>query len=376
MRIPQRLQLIKYVILTGMLVSVLLSLNIWAGARYFPKTAFFNNYIGLSAPYDYINLAILILLIIFSFISSKNAPTLLLILFSMYLCADDQNRLQPWFCNYNLILLILLFFKHRVDEPNNYTSVFISIQVLVALVYIFSGLQKFNDYFVTDTFSWMISSLEGTLNQRQMNLVLKFGNVVPYLELILGIGLLIKPFRYIILPCVILMHILILIFIGPFGKSYNAVVWPWNIIMIILNLLLFANVKQERFFDVAILFKGICFYIVITLMLIFPIFSFNNKYDSYLSSSLYSGNTHGCTLILSDSAYHKLPIYIKNFVTPSSDYNVLYIKKWALTELGTPCIPEYRVFRHTQNEVIQLTKTSEKNVKLNFTERQKLFNFK
>lgn len=376
MRIPQRLQLIKYTVLIGMLVSVLLSLNLWGGFRYFPKTAFFDNYTGIPAPYDYLNLAILILLIIIAFLSSKKGPTMLLILFSLYLCADDQNRLQPWFYDYNLILLVLLFFKQRVDEPNNYTSVFISIQVLVALIYIFSGLQKINDHFVTDTFSWMISSLEATLNQRQMNLVLKFGYIAPYLELIFGIGLLIKPFRYIILPSVILMHVLILIFIGPFGKSYNAVVWPWNIIMIAINLLLFANVKQERFFDVAILFKGLCFYIVLTLMLIFPIFSFNNKYDSYLSSSLYSGNTHGCKLILTDSAYHQLPMYVRNFVTTTSDYNILNVKTWALTELGSPCIPEYRVFRHTQNEVVQLTHTSEKDVKMNFTERQKLFNFK
>mgnify|MGYP001012828134 CR=1 FL=1 len=69
-------------------------------------------------------------------------------------------------------------------------------------------------------------------------------------------------------------------------------------------------------------------------------------------------------------------MYVKNFVTTTSDYNMLNVKTWALTELGSPCIPEYRVFRHTQNEVVQLTHTSEKDVKMNFTERQKLFNFK
>ena len=317
---------------------------------------------------------VLLFLVVIAFISTSKTPSVLLILFSIYLCVDDQNRLQPWFFNYMLILVVLLFYKQRVDEPNNYTMVFISLQVLVALVYIFSGLQKMNSHFITHTYSWMISPLHYILNTRQMQLAIHFGKIVPYLELAIGIGLLIKPMRYIILPMVITMHIFILLMLGPFGNSYNHVVWPWNILMIILNLLLFANVERERFFDIAILFKGLCFYLVITLMLIFPFFSFQNKYDSYLSSSLYSGNTHDCKLILSDKAYKELPYYIQNFVTTNPNYNILNIKKWALTELNVPCVPEYRVFKSVQRYVIQITDTGSQDVKIEFTEREKLFN--
>ena len=307
--------------------------------------------------------------------SQSKIPTLFLILFSAFLCIDDQNRLQPWFYNYILILFVLLFYKQRVDESNNYTSIFITIQVLVALIYIFSGLQKFNSFFIEDTLKWVISPLETHFSIRQINLILKLGHSIPYLECFIGIGLLIKPLRYLAVPLVIIMHLLILVFLGPFGNNYNPVVWPWNIVMIILNLLLFANIEQERFFDISILFKGVYFYIVITLMLIFPIFSFNNKYDSYLSSSLYSGNTHNCVLILSDNAYNKLPYYIKNFTTKNSDYNQLNIKKWAITELNTPCVPEYRIFVAVQEYIIKITQTNSQEVKMNFTEREKILNF-
>lgn len=145
--------------------------------------------------------------------------------------------------------------------------------------------------------------------------------------------------------------------------------------MILLNLLLFANVPQERFFDVSILFKGISFYIVITLMLIFPIFSLNNKYDSYLSSSLYSANTHNCKLILSNNAYNNLPFYIRHYVTQGDNNNVLHVKYWAMDELHTPCVPEYRVFERVYQNVIFLTHTSEQEVKMEFIEREKLLNF-
>lgn len=375
MRITHRLQFIKLVTLIGIVASVLLSLNLWAGQRWFPKVPFFESFTGLVAPYDYINLGVLVILLIFSFISQSRTPLVLLILFSLYLCFDDQNRLQPWFFNYILILTVLLFFRNRVDEPNNFTTVFITLQILVALIYIFSGIQKFNSFFVDDTFKWLISPLETLFSERQMLLFYKMGKIVPYIEVFIGVGLLIKPARYLALPLVIIMHLFILLMLGPTGTSYNYVVWPWNIVMIFLNLLLFANVKQERFFDISILFKGLSFYLVITLMLIFPLFSLNNKYDSYLSSSLYSSNTNNCTLILSDRAYNNLPYYIRSFVTKNADYNILYIKHWALNELNAPCVPEYRIFKKVQKQVILLTNTNAAEVKMDFTEREKLLDF-
>lgn len=375
MRITERLGLIKIAVLIGIISSVFCSMNLWAGQRWFPKAPLFDLIQGFTAPYDYINLIVLVLLLGFSLFSTSKFPIRLLILFSMYLCIEDQNRLQPWFYNYMLILLIFLFYKKRVDEPNNYTSVFISLQLLVALIYIFSGIQKFNPFFVKESFAWFIEPLNQVLSERQITLITKIAYTIPYFELLIGIGLLFKQTRFIALPLVIMMHIFILLMLGPWGKSYNYVVWPWNIIMIALNLLLFANVKQERFFDVSILFKSASFYIVITLMLIFPIFSLNNKYDSYLSSSLYSANTHNGKLILSDEAYKKLPLYIKHFVSTSPNNNILSIKHWAMTELNTPCVPEYRIFINVQRYIIKITETSSDDVKLDFTERQKILNF-
>ncbi|MBI3521018.1 MAG: hypothetical protein HY062_16890 [Bacteroidetes bacterium] len=375
MRLTQRLQLIKFTVLVGLFISILLSYHLWAGERYFPKSSLFNGYTGVPAPYDYIHLVVLLGLLVASFVTQKKFPTIVLILFSVYLCCDDQNRLQPWFYNYILILFILLFYKHRVDEPNNYTTVFISLQILVALIYIFSGIQKLNSSFVPDTFQWMVSAFDTILSKRQLNLVTKFGYIVPYFELSLGVLLLVKPLRFIIVPLVVLMHLFILIMLGPLGKDYNMVVWPWNLIMIVLVLLLFADIKQERFFDISFLFKGISFYIVITLMLIFPVFSLKNQYDSYLSSSLYSSNLNDCQLILSDKAYQKLPLYIRHFTNTSADYNILYIKRWAITELNVPCVPEYRIFKTVHHYIIDVTQTDSKEVKFNFTEREKLINF-
>ena len=84
-----------------------------------------------------------------------------------------------------------------MDEPNNYTTVFISLQLLVALIYIFSGIQKMNASFVPDTFQWMVNSFNSVLSKRQLGLITKFGYVIPYFELSIGILLLVKPLRFI-----------------------------------------------------------------------------------------------------------------------------------------------------------------------------------
>lgn len=375
MRITQRLQLIKLTVLAGLFVSVLLSLNLWAGQRWFPKVPVFEGFSGLTAPYDFIDVAVLFCLLFVCFFSRSRKPVWCLLLFCLYLCFEDQNRLQPWFFNYLFILCILQFYKQRVDEPNNFISVFMCLQVLVALIYIFSGLQKFNAFFATDTFPWMIDPLKNVLNAKQVALLSKSGKLIPWIELFTGIGLLVKPLRFIALPLVIIMHVFILMMLGPMGRSFNYVIWPWNIVMILLCLLLYSNVKQERFFDISFLFKHVSFYLVMLVMLVLPVFSFSNKYDSYLSSSLYSGNTHGCKLILSDKAYRKLPLYIRAYVVKNSDYNLLYIKQWAMAELNTPCVPEYRIFEKVQERVILLTRTSPEDVKMDFKERQKLFGF-
>lgn len=375
MRITERLRLIKLTVLGGLLLSVLLSLNLWAGQRWFPKVPAIEGFYGLYAPYDFVYLAVLLLLIFVCFFSSARAPVWILILFGAYLCVEDQNRLQPWFVNYLFILLILQFYKHRMDQPNNFTSVFISLQVLVALIYIYSGIQKLNPFFVTDTFTWMIDPLRSVLSDKQMSLFYRFGNVVPYIELLTGIGLLFRPARFIALPLIIAMHVFILLMLGPAGRSVNYVVWPWNLVMIVLCLLLYGNTPTDRFFDVSFLIKHLPFYMVLLVMLVLPFFSLNNKYDSYLSSSLYSGNTNGCKLILSDTAYNRLPLYLRAFVTRDADYNLLYVKHWAMTELNAPCVPEHRIFENVQKRVILLTRTGPNDVRLDYTERKKILDF-
>ena len=375
MKVTTRITLIKQFSLLGILASVLMSFHLWAGQRFFPKAPLFYNTFGLGGIYDYVNISVLGILLLLSLFLNKRYPVVLLILWSVYLCIDDQNRLQPWFFMYNVILLVWLFYKKRVDEPNNYHAVFISMQFILAGVYIYSGLQKMNSNFVSDTYSWFISPLENLFSERQMNLFYRFGSIFSYFELSLGFLVLFKPLRFIILPLILLMHLIIIVLLSPLGLNQNYVVIPWNFTIIILNLLLFANVDRDRFYDFTMLFKTAHFYIVILIIYIIPFFSFNNLYDSYLSSSLYSGNTNQISVKISQTGFKKLPFYVKHFTNIDGEFYQLNLKLWASSELGAPCIPEFRVFDKVIKSIKSKFDLKENEIFIGFYEREKLFFF-
>ncbi len=373
LNIFHRLRLVKVTVAIGMLLSVCCCPNLWAGQRWFPVCPVFDA-LYVQPPYDYIFLVLEIVLLLALIISSKPRLLIFLILIlNLSLILLDQNRLQPWFYLYNCILFVLLFYNWRIDNINNYHSFFIILQLCVSAVYVYSGLQKINPNFVDDTFKWFIKPLSAFFSDRQMQTIVKVGYAVPYIEVFLGLGLLIKPLRFIAVPVAIIMHILIVFLMSPFGNNYNMVIWPWNLIMVVLILLLFSGTTTERFFSITHLFKIPVFYLVMALFWVLPAVNLRNHWETYLSFSLYSGNTHNAKILLSDDAYRKLPFYLRHFVYWEGGEYMLYPKLWCLTELKTPLYPEKRIFEKTTSFVKVLTNCTDKDVKLVYIEKLKIF---
>lgn len=373
LNIFHRLKLIKISVAVGLLLSMLFSYNLWAGQRWFPVCPVFENF-SISPPYDYILLGLEIVLIFLLMTVSKPRLIIFLILvLNLVYVLLDQNRLQPWFFIYNSFLVVLLFYNWRIDNINNYHSFFIILQLCFAAVYVYSGLQKFNPGFISDTYPWFIKSLANFVSDRQMVTLNKTGYVIPLIEIFIGFGLLIKGLRFIAIPLVIMLHVIILILMGPFGNNYNPVVWPWNLMMIVLVLLLFSGKTNERFFSISHLFKQPVFYLVMTLFWILPAFNLVGKWETYLSFSLYSGNNNNGKILLSDEAYNRLPFYVRHYVHYQGGQYLLYPKEWCINELKTPMYPEKRVFENVCSYVQVISHSAEQDVKLVYIEKLKLF---
>ncbi|MBN8693693.1 MAG: hypothetical protein J0L69_10885 [Bacteroidetes bacterium] len=357
----------------GLLFSILFSHNLWAGQRWFPTCSLIQDFY-VAPPYDYIlfGLEIVLLLLLLIAPQTRLYIFLVLVLHIVWILLD-QNRLQPWFYIYSIMLLVLFFYNWRIDNVNNYYSFFIILQICLAAVYVYSGLQKLNPAFIQETYPWFIKPLQAVFSERQMISLNKTGYVIPFYEIALGLMLLIKPIRYIAIPMTICLHLAIVILMGPLGNNYNSVVWPWNIFMILLVILLFSGKTTERYFAISHLFKLPVFYLVLVLFWIMPAFNLFNKWETYLSFSLYSGNNHDGKIILSNKAYENLPLYIKHYVKRESDIYILYPKRWCLEELNAPMYPERRIFDKVTYHLQKLTSTSAEDVKLVYIEKQKIF---
>ena len=111
-------------------------------------------------------------------------------------------------------------------------------------------------------------------------------------EMMIGIGLALRKTRVVAIWSALLMHSLLLLLL--IGSRRNEVIWPWNLGMIIMVLLLFRR-SEASWFQVNFRkrARGLAMYLpraVFLLCGVLPAFSFAGWWDLYLSGALYAGN--------------------------------------------------------------------------------------
>jgi len=86
--------------------------------------------------------------------------------------------------------------------------------------------------------------------------------------------------------------------------------------------------------------------IILVLFGIMPAFSFLNLWDSYLSATLYSGNTNNGIIYTSNEVKKKLPPPIQHYVRETAQHkNAISLLDWSLGELNVPPYPEIRIYK-------------------------------
>jgi hypothetical protein len=258
----------------------------------------------------------------------------------------DQMRWQPWFYQYFFMLAILGLFSWNYADTEKRQAVLNTSRLIVASIYFFSGLQKINPVFVGGVFPWMIEPIAKFFPVPLQIFPLSLGLIVPFLEMGIGVGLLTKKYRKYAIALAMLMLGFVLFALGPLGHNWNSVVWPWNVAMALFVIILFWKTENFSFRDV-LLVKSFPFQkIILVLFAIMPVLSFFNLWDSYLSSTLYSGNTNGAQIYISDFVKQKLPAEIQRYTARTeTDRYALDFFHWSFDELNVPPYPETRVYK-------------------------------
>jgi hypothetical protein len=139
------------------------------------------------------------------------------------------------------------------------------------------------------------------------------------------------------------MHVFILLMFGPTGLNINIVLWPWNLLMPFLLLILFypkpvnhAVLKQKQ----PLLWLTVfCWWVL-------PWLNLSGYLDDFFSGKLYSGKTQYLFICTSNPRTKKI---FANYFAASSTSSVcdssISVFKWGIQEMKVPPNPEIRVFK-------------------------------
>jgi hypothetical protein len=330
-----RLALLRLALAAGLVAGLLLSPNLWVSTRAYPLTPLWDAVPPLPYPADYTLFGLLVALVAGIGVTRGRIMGWLAagaLALAAFFVLEDESRLQPWFYQYSFMLLAFcLYGWGRIGTSDALNA----CRLIVAATYFWSGLQKANAGFFEITYPWLVEPLTAWLPDWAGSALLSGGYAVPVIEAVIGLGLLTRRFRKPAVVGALSMHAFIMLSVGPLGHDYNTVVWPWNFAMSAFVVILFWRAPDEPS-PLTILDPGrnlspgsALRATVLVLFAFMPLFNFFGLWDSYLSSSLYSGATkRGYVLEWDGSAWQGTGIV-----------------NLAVQELNTPAYPEERVFK-------------------------------
>ncbi len=351
-----QIRIITRITAIACLISMLLCYKLWLNDRNFPVVPLFHFLPALHHPFDFILPAFAaVLLVCIAILRNPQRFIILFLVSAVLLMLLDQNRWQPWFYQYVLMFFIMAFFNYRCDDTKQQAAIVFTFKLMIAAIYFWSGLQKLNPNFLSDTFPWLMQPITDHLGPNSILHFRFLGYSFPLIETATGICLLIPALQKQAVIAAILMHVFILVILSPLGHNYNPVVWPWNVAMILFVLFLFYNDSTYTFADIRSTLHYNSSKFVLALFLCMPLFNFFNGWDSYLSHNLYSGNTSGGVIFITDAVKEKIPAYIKPYAIAEENQSEINIKYWCMKELGVPAYPEKRNFEAVKNSFFAYT---------------------
>ncbi|MBL4704922.1 MAG: hypothetical protein JKY54_10390 [Flavobacteriales bacterium] len=263
-----------------------------------------------------------------------------------FLILEDIARFQPWVYTQGIILLLL-----TMNKPSQKKAILTGVLLVIAGTYVWSGIHKLNMNFIRETFPWMLSSIN-------LDFRVEYGQPTPTInysfflfaiaEIGCGILLLFKKFRSLAIICSIIMHLSILLFIGPLGLHWNHVVWPWNI-SLILVLVLFLRSNLE--FNLLEAMKQLKInYVIAVLFFVMPFLNLFGYWDNNLSSRMYSGKHSNAAFYFKGLKDNKMDKHQELSSTLDVDLEGNYqgtkshLTYWSIYDLKAPHYPADRYY--------------------------------
>ncbi len=324
------------------LAAKLAGWRMFTTCRLFPTAPVFDFLNGVPAVVHTALFGLSVLCLVFLAVSAPKKKILALLLTCELISfLLDQNRIQPW--DYQYLFTILIFIVFASNKPA-LISAFIFI---LASTYLYGGLSKLNNGFLQTI--WQRMLLLHFLKLSPHGVLYKplyfSGLSAGMFEILAGTGLLFPQTRKTAAGALISLHVLVLLFLGPLGINYNAVVWPWNVAMAVYSLLIF-NFSEPLLTAFKSPFRAWSGFIVVCWGFL-PALNFIGLWDNYLSSSIYSGKLPSMTVSIADTTQCK-PLRQYITIAPGSEPATIDLQSWAMSETRMAPYPELRVYKKIQ----------------------------
>lgn len=153
----------------------------------------------------------------------------------------DQHRGQPW--AYQLVLTALILTWARYDLAVGL------LRLLTVSIYFHSAVSKCDWSFCTGTGRSFLMTLQGLVTGQSPTADAWENSfwplVFPLSELLLAVGLMWPASRRYAVWCAAIMHLLLLLILGPWGLKHSHGVLIWNLFFLLQNFALFATVRRD-----------------------------------------------------------------------------------------------------------------------------------
>lgn len=341
---PGRFHALRCAILAALLLGLLASWKLWLLPRSFPVLPLVPGFPQLNRPWDFTLLGLMLGACVASLRAYRPAIGFLLACMVVLYCGD-QNRGQPWFYLYAILLLLTLL----PEAP-----ALAAARLVITAVYFWAGVQKFGPDYREAIIPYMMQPVANWLPPGGA-VAVKWGLLgAPVVEVLMAIGLWMPRLRRAAIVIILVVHAVALLILGPLGHNQNLVVWPWNLAMVAFVLILFPAVRLAGAWRD--LRRSVAAVVITALVSLLPVLSYFGCWDSYFSFALYSGNTAKSDLFLVPALAQKLPEDLRRYAHPLNESVVaanpglkgLWVfdtQSWALDSLLVPPIPEPRNFR-------------------------------
>lgn len=333
------LSIIKMLVVSGFLSGMLMSHNLWWGTnRSIPHIPLINVQLPLWL-HDSFTILFVISLSALSFLKNR-APVLAALLICFLLVAFDQLRLQPWVYLYFFMLLPLM---SRTRDSDTWLLYY---RLIIAGIYWWSGLHKINHQFIDGNYAVWIRFFFQYEFTSTYDLVRLVGYGAGLAEMAIGAGFLFRKTRCGSAIGAMGMHLSIIFFLLVQKEGGDSAVIPWNIVMIFLNVLIFARLERAPANGASIVRA----FPILAVMMFWmcPILNFIGYWDHFLSFSLYANKVPSFYVAIRQEDIGKIDKRLKNYfvhVPGMTGGQLLDVYWWSKAELNVPFYPERRVFK-------------------------------